>query len=124
MQLVNSYYMIATIVSKYAATSDFYAKYNVVNGTAYEGGNLALITSAEIDNNFLQDMKYANQVEQFKMEEAPFIKTKFSTANVAPLEKINIKLAYTNGINYYNKTSFNIVAPGAGSFYNSIYSYV
>jgi hypothetical protein len=116
MQLVNSYYMIATIVSKYAATSDFYTKYNVVNGTAYEGGNLTLITSAEIDNNFLQDMKYTNQVEQFKMEEAPFIKTKFNTANIAPLEKINTKLAYTNGINYYNKTTFNIVAPAAGSF--------
>jgi len=32
LQLVNSYYMIATIVSKYATTSDFYAKYNVVSG--------------------------------------------------------------------------------------------
>ncbi len=117
MQLVNSYYMIATIVSKYATTSDFYIKYNVANGTAYQGGNLPLITAEEIDNNFLQDInRYSNRVEQFKIETASFIKSKFNNANIAPLERINTKLAYTNGINYYNKTTYNIIAPSAGNF--------
>jgi hypothetical protein len=117
LQLINSYYMIATIVSKYAKTSEFYAKYNVVTGTAYLGGNLPLITSTEIDNDFLQDVtKYSNQLEQFKMEEATFVKSQFARANVAPLAKINAKITYTNGLNYYNKTAFYIIAPAAGNF--------
>ena len=117
LQLINSYYMIATIVSKYSNTSDFYTKYNVVNGTAYRGGTLALLTVEEIDNNFSQDVsKYGNQLEQFKLEEAAAIKSQFKTANIIPLAKINTKITYTNGINYYNKTSFNIIAPTAGSF--------
>jgi len=117
LQLINSYYMIATIVSKYAKTSEFYAKYNVVTGTAYLGGSLPLITNAEIESNFLQDIaKYSNQVEQFKMEEATYIKSQFKATNLAPLAKINAKIAYTNGLNYYNKTSFNIIAPAAGNF--------
>jgi hypothetical protein len=116
MQLVNSYYMIATIVSKYPVTSDFYTKYNVVNGTAYQAGNLPLITAEEIDNNFLQDMKFTYQIEQFKLENATAIKAKFKAENIAPLERIDTKLTYTNGMNYYNKTTFNIVAPTAGNF--------
>ncbi len=117
LQLVNSYFMIATIVSKYAKTSDFYTKYNVVNGTAYNGGNLPLITDAEIDNDFLQDVtKYSNQLEQIKMEETAVIKNQFKTASIASLAKITTKITYTNGLNYYNKTSFNIIAPAAGNF--------
>ncbi len=117
MQLANSYYLIATIVSRYAATTDFYAKYNVTSGTAYLNGNLPLITEAEVDNNFLEDVsKYGNQIELFKLEEADYIKTQFKTANIAPLAKINTKIYYTNGIHYYNTTTFNIIAPAAGSF--------
>lgn len=117
LQLINSYYMIVTIVSKYASTSDFYAKYNATSGTAYQGGNLPLITDGEIDNNFLQDVaRYGNRLEDFKMEEASVMKAKFNAAAVAPLAKINTKLMYTNGLNYYNKASFNIIAPAAGSF--------
>jgi hypothetical protein len=117
LQLVNSYYMITNIVSKYAATSGFYVVYNVVNGTAYQNGNLPLITADEIDNNFLQDVsRYGNQLSQFKLEDAGFIKGQFTSANLAPLNKINTKIGYTNGINYYNKTSFNIIAPLAGRF--------
>ncbi|MGG9961903.1 DUF4838 domain-containing protein [Ferruginibacter sp. SUN106] len=117
LQLVNSYYLIATIVSKYATTSDFYAQYNVVNGTAYQGGNLPLITAAEIENDFLQDVsKYGNQLEAFKLEKASYVKDQFKTANITPLAVIKTKITYTNGINYYNKTSFNIIAPAAGNF--------
>jgi hypothetical protein len=117
MQLLNSYYLISSIVSKYAATSDFYIQYNIVNGTAYQNGNLALITGEEIDYNFLEDVsKYTNQVEGFKLEEATFMKGQFSKANITPVAKINTKIIYTNGANYYNKTTFNIIAPAAGSF--------
>jgi len=117
MQLVNSYYLIAGIAYKYGTTSDFYAKYNVTNGTVYQNGNLALLTNAEIDNNFLQDISlYSNRLEQFKMETPADIKNKFKAANVTSLGVINAKIVYTNGMDYYNKTSFAFVAPGAGSF--------
>jgi Secretion system C-terminal sorting domain len=117
LQLVNSYYMIANIATKYPATGDFRIKYNVVNGTAYQNGNLPLITADEIDYNFLQDVsKYGNQLSQFKLEGADFIKGQFASANLVPINKINTKIGYTNGVNYYNKTSFNIIAPAAGSF--------
>ena len=117
LQLVNSYYMITTIVSKYAAGSDFYTKYNVNNGTAYQNGNLPLLTYAEIDDNFVQDVsKYSNRLEQFKQEEAGSIVNQFKTGNIATAATINTRIVYTNGMNYYNTTSFNIIAPSAGSF--------
>jgi len=117
LQLVNSYYLISSIVSKYPATSDFYKQYNIFNGTAYQNGNLGLITGEEIDNNFSEDVsKYSNQIENFKLEDATDIKTRFAPANIAPIAKINTKIIYTNGANYYNKASFNIIAPSAGSF--------
>jgi Secretion system C-terminal sorting domain len=117
MQLVNSYYLILNTVSKYPVTDNFYTLYNVTNGTAYQNGNLPLITADEIDNNFIQDVsRYTNQIEEFKFEEAATIKDQFKAANVAPLAKINAKITYTNGINYYNKTTFYLIAPAAGSF--------
>jgi hypothetical protein len=117
LQLVNSYYLIKNIVSKYPATDDFKIKFNVLNGTAYQNGNLPLITAYEIDNNFEQDLvKYGNQIQHFKLEEAAFMKGQFKTANIIPLPVINTKITYTNGANYYNKTSFSFIAPQAGSF--------
>jgi hypothetical protein len=117
LQIVNSYFMITTITSRYPAASSFRAKYNLVNGTAYQNGSLPLITAAEIDNNFLQDVSnFGNKIEQFKLEEAPYIKDQFKAANIAPLGKINTFIGYTNGANYYGKTNFTIIAPAAGSF--------
>jgi hypothetical protein len=117
LQLVNSYYIIGSLAYNYGTTSDFYAKYNVINGSAYQNGNLPLITNAEIDNNFLQDVAlYSSKLEQFKMEDAATIKNQFKVANIDPLSTINTKLVYTNGLDYYNKTTFAFVAPAAGSF--------
>ena len=117
MQLVNSYYLIDNIASRYPATDNFYLQYNIINGTAYQNGNLPLITGEEIDNNFLQDVsKYSNQIEEFKLEEATDIKDRFNKANIAPLSKINARIGYTNGINYYNITAFHLIAPAAGTF--------
>jgi hypothetical protein len=117
MQLVNSYYMIATIASKYGSGSEFYTKYNVVNGTAYQNGNLPLITAEEIESNFLQDVSmHSSQLNEFKWVDAPAIKKQFVSGNIAPLATINTKVEYTNGLNYYNKISFNIIAQAAGNF--------
>jgi hypothetical protein len=117
LQLVNSYYMISTIVSKYAAATDFYTKYNVTNGTAYQNGSLPLITAAEIESNFSTDLNlYGSSLNKFVMQDAAYIKAQFATANITPLAKITTKIGYTNGANYYGKTMFNIIAPTAGSF--------
>ncbi len=115
LQLVNAYYMITIIAGRYPATSNFRTKYNVVNGTAYQNGNLPVITATEIDNNFLQDVNsFGNKIEQFKLEDASYIKAQFKAANIAPLGKINTFMGYTNGGN--GKINFNIIAPAAGSF--------
>ena len=56
LQLVNSYYLISTISRSYATTSSFYQQYNFTNGSAYQNGNLPLITAAEIENDFRNDL--------------------------------------------------------------------
>lgn len=117
LQLVNSYFVITTIAAKYGATSDFYAKYNAINGTAYLNGTLPLITATEIENNFRDDVsKYSNGIQQFTFNTAFDVKEQFKAASLVPLGKINFQLEYTNGANYYNKTSYNIFANTAGKF--------
>lgn len=117
MQLINSYFVIATIAARYSTTSDFFVKYNATNGTAYANGTLPLITTAEIENNFREDVsKYGTGIQQFTYNTAAEVKAQFKDAQLAPLGKINFELGYTNGAYYYNKTAFNIIAPAAGKF--------
>ncbi len=117
MQLVNSYYLINLLASKYGITNEFYKKYNSSNGTAYNNGTISLLTNAEIENNFLQDVAtYSNQLNNFIFSEDENVKEQFEKNGVQALDKINIHLSYTNGLNYYNKTSFNIIANKANSF--------
>lgn len=117
MQLVNSYFLIVNICSKYAGASDFYRQYNYINGTAYQNGNLALITPAEIENNFRNDIAgLGNTVDQYRFEQAAVVSTNFNDAGIEPLKKINLKLNYTNGMDYYNRCEFFIKAPAQGSF--------
>lgn len=126
MMLVNSYYLITTITAKYASTSDFYLQYNCINGTAYQNGNLPLITADEIENNFISDKaEYNNLINEYKFETSSFIKDKLATDNLNALQKINVQLKYTNGIDNYNSAAFYINAPGAGKFsvaYNPVYN--
>lgn len=117
MLLVNSYYLIALMVNKYATTTDFYKQYNITNGTQYQQGKIPLLTAQEIDSNFANDLdKYGGKIDAYKFDEATNIKTQFVKHNLIPLEKIDTKITYTNGMNYYNKTSFHIIAPAAGNF--------
>ena len=126
MQLVNSYYLIATITAKYTNTSSFYQQYNCVNGSAYQNGNLPLITAAEIENDFKTDIAaYNNLISNYKFEAPSFIKDRFSTGNINALQKINVQLKYTNGLDYYNSAAFYIDAPKAGKFsvaYNPVFN--
>lgn len=117
LQLVNSYYLIAGISGGYASSSSFYQQYNCVNGSAYLNGNLPLITAAEIENDFINDVaRYSNTINAYKFETAEFIVQRFNAAAVEPLKKIAVKLNYTNGMDYYNRCEFFITAPAAGGF--------
>lgn len=117
LQLVNSYYLIFSISRKYALTSDFYLQYNVVSGLAYQNGSLSLITTAEIENNFQTDKAdYINLVNDYTFESTADITNQFATAGLIASKKIAVKLTYTNGMDYYNRTELNIIAPTAGNF--------
>jgi len=125
LQLVNSYYLIATVTSHYSSNGDFYQLYNCTNGTAYQNGNLPLITAAEIDNDFRNDMAgLGNDISKYKFEPVDVIADRFDAAGLKPLDNISVKLNYTNGLDYYNHCEFSIKAPKAGNFtinYNPIF---
>ena len=117
MQLVNSYYMIATVTSKYPNNSNFFQQYNYTNGTAYQNGNLPLITADEIENDFRNNLaKFSNSISKYKFQSASEISSRLETAGLNPLKNIKVKLTYTNGMDYYNRCEFFIKAPSAGSF--------
>ena len=117
MQIVNSYFLIADITSRYPATDEFNSRFNVQGGTAYQNGSLAQITPAELEQDFQNDLgKQVGLIGQYSLESAAFIKEQFTRANLLPLKKINVKLTYTNGSNYPNRAEFYIDAPAAGTF--------
>jgi Secretion system C-terminal sorting domain len=117
LQLVNSYYLISTITRSYAATSSFYQQYNVANGTAYQNGNLPLLTAAEIEHDFSNDLsKFTGTINKYKFETTEVIAGRLDAAGLKIPEKVNVQLGYTNGMDYYNRCEFIIKAPKAGSF--------
>jgi hypothetical protein len=116
LQLVNSYFLIADITSRYEAGSSFYTAYNPGNGTAYQNGSLPLLTSSAIESNFAADLAgMGNLVQQYQLEDAVTIKTKFAGSNIVPAQKLTVKIGYTNGYNYPNRSEFFIDAPAAGA---------
>lgn len=117
LKIVNSYFLITNLVNSYSANNSFVAKYNVTDGSAYQNGNLPLITASEIENNFTADIsKYKTQVQQYNFEKASDIKKLFSEENLLPLEKIKVYLNYTQGKDYATKSEFFIDADKAGDF--------
>ena len=117
LQLVNSYFIIADITSRYAVTDEFYLKYNVTDGSAYQNGNLALITTAEIENNFTADLNITgNLIQQYVFKDASFIKEQLAANKLNLLRSITVKISYTNGYNYPGRCEYYIDAPAAGNF--------
>lgn len=115
MQLVNSYFLITNMVSKYPG--DFKTLYNVTNGTAYLGGSLAQVTAADIDRDFQSD--YTSQtalIGKYDLQGEKAVAAVLKSNNLAPLQKISVKIGYTNGANYPNRSEFFIDAPAAGAF--------
>jgi hypothetical protein len=116
LQLVNSYFLITDIASRYETGSSFYTAYNSTNGNAYQNGNLPLITNSIIESNFAADLtSMGNLVQQYQLQDAATTKSKMAGSNITPAQKITVKIGYTNGYNYPNRSEFYIDAPAAGS---------
>ncbi len=116
LQLVNSYFLITDIAGRYETGSSFYTAYNPTSGTAYQNGNLPLITNSIIESNFAADLAaMGNLVQQYQLEDAAAVRTKIAASNIVPAQKITVKIGYTNGYNYPNRSEFYMDAPAAGS---------
>jgi Domain of unknown function (DUF4838)/Secretion system C-terminal sorting domain len=117
MQLVNSYFLISSMLSKYEATNPIKIKYNVVNGTAYNNGSLPQITTDEIEQNFKLDVvKYANLINGFLYVTDDEVADNFAASSLKPISEVAIKINYTNGLNYNSKVGYVIYANKKGSF--------
>ena len=113
LQLVNSYYLIIGITGQFSAGSSFNAAYNIQNGTAYQNGNLPLITSAEIEANYLNDQAaVAPTIQQYNFYPDKQTALKIEGSNFSPAGKINVQI----GPNVFNRSEFNMYAKTKGSF--------
>ncbi len=111
LQLVNSYFIIADIVSRFAPGSTFATQFNPQTGTAYQGGNLAQLSASEIEANFLADKNaFEGKVNQYRFQTAAEIKAAMPGSNINPAEKINFKTQYTNGYQYPGRSELYIFA--------------
>ena len=116
LRLVNSYFLIQSLVSNYPVGDSVYNKYNVMNGSAYFNGNMPLITSSAIDSSFTSDLNhYLSIVDNYKLEEVMTIISKIKDAALKPLDSIHTSIGYTNGYQYPNRSEFYFYASGAGS---------
>lgn len=117
MQLVNSYFLITTITSKYDTGGNFYKQYNCISGMSYQNGNLPQITAYQIENNFLADQaRYGNIINNYSFEEPNEIENNFEEAHLKAKEIINVEVKYTNGIDYYGNSTFYFDAEKSGTF--------
>jgi hypothetical protein len=117
MQLVNSYFLISSMLSKYETTNPIKIKYNVVNGTAYNNGSLPQITTDEIEQNFKLDLaNYSNLVSTFQYVTDDEVATNFAASSLKPISEVAIKINYTNGLNYYSKAGYVVYANKKGNF--------
>ncbi len=116
LQLVNSYFLISDLISRYEVTDNMYIKYNATNGTAYQDGTLPLVTAEEINSNFINDLAaQTGTINRYEFKDAVQIKNLFETNNLEPVEKITVKINYTQGKDYGTRAEFYILANGAGS---------
>lgn len=117
LQIVNSYFLISDIVNKYVPGGEFYNSYNVYSGTAYQNGSLPLITNTQIENDYVSDYNNtARTIEKYEIKDPSFISERIESNNMSALQTINIKVGYTNGLNYSNQATFFILAKNAGDF--------
>ena len=117
LKIINSYFLINDIVSKYQSTDSMYVQYNVATGSAYKNGALPLLTNAEIQQNYLLDIQaIATLIPKYTFNTAATIISKFAENNLQPLPIITAKINYTQGKDYTHRSEFYVAAPAAGSF--------
>jgi len=117
LQVVNSFYLISDIVNKYQPSDSIYLRYNTINGTAYQNGNLPLITTEEINVYFAKDLqKEGDLINQFSFATIAAIKADFDKSNLVTVEKIDVFINFTYGKDYASRSEIDIKADKAGSF--------
>lgn len=117
LQLVNSSVLINTIVRQYSDTHHIHLRYNIIDGTAYDNGRLPLITPAEVEAFFTADVAFQTQlIRSYSFKDAAAIQAQFEANKLAPLEKIDVQLGYTNGKDYTARSEFYLLADKPGSF--------
>ena len=115
LQVVNSYFLISNLISNYHVSDSMFLRYNVNTGTAYQNGALPLITGAEIDAAFSSDLvQYLNTVTDYKIETRASIISKINEANLKAVDTIKVKIGYTNGYEYSNRSEFYFYAATKG----------
>ncbi len=115
LQIVNSYFLINTVVSTYKSSNEFYKLYNSLSGSAYQQGALPLITEAEINKNFIEDYDQQQAlISQYKLEETAVMKDAFIKNNLSPLSKIEMTINYTQAKDFASRAEFYFIADAAG----------
>lgn len=115
--IVNSYTMINNIVNSNVADTAFVKKYNSQTGTAYQSGNISLISAEEIENNYNADIsQYRGKITGYSFTKPAAIISSAAFNTIQPVKKINVKINYTQGAAYYNRIEYRLYAPSATSF--------
>jgi hypothetical protein len=117
MQLVNSSVLISYVMNQYASTDNIYQRFNIVDGTVYNNGQLPSITSAEIESFFAEQFVFqTGLISNYSFNDAAETKQYFEANKLVPLEKIEVQVGYTFGKDYTARSEFYILAERAGNF--------
>ena len=115
LKIVNSYYLIGAIANQYPTNDEFYQMYNAENGTAYQNGLLSTASNDEIAQYFNADyIRLVNTIGKYEFKTVAQIIPELQSKQLIPLEQIQVKINYTNGKNYTQRSEFFVFAPTAG----------
>lgn len=111
LQLVNSYAMIQHLVAPFNEDSDFFRAFNPQSGLAYQGGQLAPMTTDEIEADFIRDLS-KSRIDPIAYQQVSS-RELFSGLQQAGLvvpDQLNWTISYTNGKNYTQRSEYRILA--------------
>ena len=117
LKLVNSNHLISNLVNEFDDDASFKMLYNTQNGTAYQGGQLPAISWQQINENYMADATgFGSKIMDFSFMDVAAIQQQWAGGQMQTSPKIDVKLGYTNGKDYYHTSSYHFYAPTAGSF--------
>lgn len=115
--IVNSYHMINNIVNSNAADTAFVKKYNSQTGTAYQSGNIDLVSPEEIEQNYHADINtFRGKISGYSFTKISSVVSSAAFSSIQPVKKIHVKINYTQGASYYNRMEYRFYAPAATNF--------